>query len=461
MTEKVVTIPHWIRLKIKREYFLYLLVLLIPFQQRMYKFFKNVSASLVNPDWHLPVYFEIHLDAFISDFVLLSLIFWCLKKGMEWRSFWEGENKFLSLFLLFALASIVNSSFALYPIHYWRWMHLVLPAFLCFFLRRTYLEEGSFKKIAQIAVVISLIECAIALPQYFVQHSLGLKGLGEATLIATNYVGSNFPMADGSVWIFDKIFHVIRERNFVLRASGTLTHPNILGGFMVFGLLMTYYIYGVSKKRFALSFAILLQIFCLFITYSRAAIFSAALMTIFWIVLTAWREKKLSSLIWVSAGSALLCFCLLYPQIFQRGGIISYNVVAQNSDGLRMVVKNVGLEMFKAHPFLGVGFNNYMLAFATYGPGLPATYIHNVFLHLGVEVGLFGVLSFVVFCGMVFIKGWKNRHKPEAVVCLCVFVALLMIGLVDFYPLCQQEIRLIFFLMAGLLVSYPTAYIRR
>ena len=275
MTEKVAAIPNWIRLKIKPEYFLYLLVLLIPFQQRMYKFFKNFSASLVNPDWNVPVYFEIHLDAFISDFVLLGLIFWCLKKGMEWRSFWEGENKFLSLFLLFALASIVHSSFALYPIHYWRWMHLVLPAFLYFFLRRTQLEEGSFKKMAQIVLVISLIECLIAIPQYFVQHSLGLKGLGEATLIATHYVGSNFPMADGSVWIFDKIFHVIRERTFVLRASGTLTHPNILGGFMVFGLLMTYYIYGVSKKRLALSLAILLQTFCLFITYSRAAIFTA------------------------------------------------------------------------------------------------------------------------------------------------------------------------------------------
>ena len=136
-------------------------------------------------------------------------------------------------------------------------------------------------------------------------------------------------------------------------------------------------------------------------------------------------------------------------------------MVAQNSDGLRMEVKNVGLEMFKAHPFLGVGFNNYMLAFGTFGPGLPATYIHNVFLHLGVEVGLFGVLSFLAFCWMVLIKGWKNRHKPEAVACLCVFVGLLMIGLVDFYPLCQQEIRLIFFLMAGLLASYSTGYSRQ
>jgi hypothetical protein len=452
MTEKVAAIPSGVKLKIKPEYFLYLLVFLIPFQQRLYKFLRPFSLSFIDPSWNVPGYFEVHLDAFISDFVLLGLIFWCLKK-VQWRSFWEGESKYLSLFLFFALASIVNSGFATYPIPYWRWLHLALPAFLFFFLSRTHLEEGSFRKIAKITMCVALVECAIAILQYFVQHSLGLKGLGEPTLIATNYIGANFPMADGSIWIFDRFFHGVRESTFVLRASGTLTHPNILGGFMVFGLLMTYYVYGVSKKRGWLSFAILLQTFCLFITYSRSAIFTAALMTLVWIVMTSLREKKLSSLIWVSAGGALLCLALLYPQIFHRGGIVSYNVVSQSSDTLRMTVADVGLAMFKAHPFLGVGFNNYMLAFSRFAKDIPATYIHNVYLHLGVEVGLFGALSFLTFCLLVLIRGWKSRHKPEVLTGLCIFMGLLVIGLADFYPLCQQEIRLVFFLAAGLLVS--------
>ncbi len=454
MTEKVVIAPSRAWLKIKLEHLLYLLVLLIPFQQRLYKGLKHFSASLINSNWHVPEYFEIHLDAFISDFVLLGLIYWCLKKALvSWRVFWERENKYLSLFLLVALGSIMHSDFASYPIPYWRWMHLALPAFLFFFLSRTQL--GSFKKIAQISMAIALIECAIAIPQYFIQHSLGLKGLGEPTLIATNYLGANFPMADGSVWIFDKIFHGIRAHDFVLRASGTLPHPNVLGGFMVFGLLMTYYIYGVSQKRGWISVAILLQTFCLFITYSRSAIFVAAFTTVVWIGLAWWREKKLSSLFWVSAGSALLCLSLLYPQIFHRGGIVSYNEVAQNSDALRMTVHDVGLAMFKAHPLLGVGFNNYMLAFPNFAQGIPATYIHNVYLHLGVEVGLFGLLSFIIFCCLIFARGWRNRHQPEVMTCLCIFMGLLLIGTADFYPLCQQEIRLIFFLIAGFLVQNP------
>lgn len=454
MVEKVAETISWIRLRIKAEYFLYLLVLVLPFQQRIYKFLKKVSVSLVNPEWHVPGYFEIHLDAFISDVVLLGLVFWCLKKAaIGWKSFWDGESKYLSLFLLIALASIINSSFASYPLQYWRWMHLVLPAFLFFFLSQIRIEEGSFTKIAKIVFSVALIECAIAICQYFVQHSLGLKGLGEPTLIATNYLGSNFPMADGSIWILDRFFHGIRENAFVIRASGTLPHPNILGGFMVFGLMMTYHIYGLSKRRGWLSLAILLQIFCLFTTYSRAAIFAAALTTLIWVAFTTWREKKLTSLIWVSAGSFLLSLGLLYPQIFHRGGIVSYNVVAQSSDALRMTVQDVGMAMFKAHPFFGVGFNNYMLAFASFAKGLPDTYIHNVYLHLGVEIGLFGLLSLLMFCFLVFLKGWKNRSQPEVLTCLCIFIGFLTIGLVDFYPLCVQQTRLIFFLTAGLIAS--------
>lgn len=446
----------WVKSKIRSDFFLILLVFLIPFHQRFYKFLQTVSRSFVNPSWQVPEYFEIHLDTFLSDFILIGLILWCLKKGMVgWNSFWQGETKYLSLFLFFALASVVNSSFASYPIPYWRWIHLALPAFLFFFLSGVRLEEGIFKKIAKIVLVTALIECVIAIAQYFVQHSLGLKGLGEPTLIGRNYLGPHFPMADGSIWILDHFFHGIRDKAFVLRACGTLTHPNVLGGFMVFSLLMTYYLYGQSQRRAALSLAILLQTFVLFITYSRSAIFAAAITTLIWIALTTWREKKLTTLIGVAAGSFLLSLGLLYPQMFHRGGIVSYNVVSQNSDALRLTVQDVGIAMFKAHPFLGVGFNNYMLAFKTYAEGgaLPATYIHNVYLHLGVEVGLFGVLSFLIFCLFILIKGWKNRHRPEVLTCLCIFLGFLAIGLVDFYPLCIQQGRLIFFLAAGFIAA--------
>lgn len=435
---------------------LLLLCVLIPFQPRFYKFLQSFSVSLINPGWKIPEYFEVHLDVFISDFVILLLVFYGLKKGfLHWKSFWEGENKFLSLFLLISLASIVNSPFATYPLPYWRWMHLVVPAFLFFLLSRYRVEKGSFSKIAKAVVAVSLLECAIAIPQYFLQHSLGLKFLGEPTLIGRHYLGSNFPMSDGSVWIFDRLFYGVRDHLFVIRAYGTLPHPNILGGVMVLGLMMTYYLWGQGKKRGLLSGAIVLQVFCLFITYSRSALYAAGFVTVLWILLTSLREKKISTLLWVTGGSFLLCLGLLYPQLFERGGIVSYNAVAQSSDALRLTVQDVGIAMLRAHPFLGIGFNNYMLAFPTFAQGqsMPATYIHNLYLHLGVEVGILGVLLFAIFCFLVLKKGWEHRQSPEVLTCLCIFVAFLCIGLVDFYPLCAQQARVIFFLIAGLVAA--------
>jgi O-antigen ligase len=452
--------PYFARLRdsFKVEFYLILLVcLFIPFQQRLYKFLKPISLSLIHTSWQIPEYFEVHLDAFISDVVILSLIFCCLKKGMvHWRSFfWEGERKYLSLFLLFSLASIVNSSFAGYPLLYWRWMHLVLPSFLFFFLSQSQMEKRSFRKIAQVVLAAALIECAIAIPQYFIQHSLGLGWLGEPTLISRHYLGSNFPMSDGSIWIFDRFFHGIRENLFVIRAYGTLPHPNILGGVMVFGLLMTYYLFGLGKKRGWLGFALFLQVFCLFITYSRSALYAAGIATVLWVVLTSWKEKKIPSLLWIAGGSFLLCLGLLYPQLFERGGVVSYNSLVQSSDGLRLTVQDVGLAMFRAQPFFGIGFNNYMLAFKTFteGQSLPATYIHNLYLHLGVEVGIFGVMAFLAFCSLVLKKGWNQRERPEIVASLSIFVAILCIGLADFYPLCAQQARLIFFLITGLIIA--------
>jgi len=434
-----------------------LLCFFIPFQQRFYKFLKPISLSLIHQAWQIPHYFEIHLDAFISDFMILALILYCLKKGrIQWKSFfWEGERKYLSLFLFFSLASIASSSFAAYPLPYWRWMHLALPAFLFFYLSRSELGEGSFGKISKVVLAASLIECAIAIPQYFIQHSLGLAWLGEPTLISRHYLGSNFPMPDGSVWIFDRFFHGIRENLFVLRAYGTLPHPNILGGVMVFSLLMTYYLFGLGKRRGWLGIAIVLQVFCLFITYSRSALYAGGIATFVWIFLTAWRERKIPSLFWIAGGSFILSLGLLYPQLFERGGIVSYNSVVQSSDELRLVIQDVGLAMLRAHPFLGVGFNNYMLVLKTFTQGqpVPPTYIHNLYLHFGAEVGIFGVSAFLAFCFLILRKGWNQRQRPEMVTSLSIFIAVLCIGLVDFYPLCTQQTRLIFFLVAGLIAA--------
>jgi O-antigen ligase len=213
----------------------------------------------------------------------------------------------------------------------------------------------------------------------------------------------------------------------------------------------------LGKWRRWISLAIMCQLFCLFITYSRSALFAWALTTAVWVVFTSIKEKKLNPLFWVAAGSFLTCLGLLYPQLVQRGGVVASSAIAQGSDAFRLTLHDIGLSMLKAHPWLGVGYNNYMLSFHNFiqGQPIPANYLHNIYLHLGVEVGILGLASFLLFCFFILKKGWKNRNDPAVLTCSCIIGAFLAIGLVDHYPLCDQASRIIFFLAAGVISVCP------
>lgn len=437
------------------QYALFCLVALIPFQPRYYKCLRTFSASLINHNWNLPSYFERHVDLFIADFFLLGILMLGAFRIRSWKSMlWDGEKKYLTIFLLTSLVSIIHSHQPLYLLHYWRLVHLILPAGLFFIFRDSL--PFSFQKLAKVVVSVTLLEAVIAITQYFVQHSLGLKALGEPTLIARQFIGPSVPISDGSVWIFDRIFHPLRHHSFILRASGTLSHPNILGGILVFGLCMSYYLYTqISKRRIWLGFVIAIQLFALFITYSRSALYMWAMVTGLWILVTSWKEKKLSSLLFVTGGFFLLSLALLYPQLFARGGVVSYTQVSEGSDVQRLALHQIGWAMIKGHPWFGVGFNSYMLALQALfeHQATEIAYLHNAYLHLAAEIGIPGLFAFLLFCSFVVKAGWLHRQKPEVLVSLCIFLAFLGVGLVDHYPVCDLSSKLIFFLSAGLIKS--------
>jgi hypothetical protein len=429
-------------------YCLLLLAALIPFQHRYYQWLKDFSRSLIDVSWGLPAYFEINVDLFVADLLIVALFLVCHK--VSWKSFlWEGARKYLSLFLLIALVSIFTSSLPTYPLHYWRWLHVALPAGLF------YLVGGrgkiDFSLLAKVIVLASLLEAGIAIAQYFTQHSLGLKLLGEPTLISRHDVGPRIPVADGAIWIGDHFFHGPRDRSFILRASGTLPHPNILGGMMVFGLLMTYYLYECARKKIGWAVAIFVQLFCLFVTYSRSALYALVATTVLW----ALCQKKLSLLFLVVGSGFAVCVALLYPQLFERGGVISYTVLAQVSDMQRVALHEIGWQMMGAHPVVGVGFNSYMIAFQGMfeKTAQDIAYLHNIYLHLAAEIGLPGLLAFLVFCALVVKRGWQLRSRLEVWAPLSVFVAFLGIGLADHYPICDISSKLAFFLTGGLIYA--------
>lgn len=114
-------------------------------------------------------------------------------------------------------------------------------------------------------------------------------------------------------------------------------------------------------------------------------------------------------------------------------------------------MQSVATLVLRDHPWVGVGFNNYLRAFAAYAKSsevFPVA-VHNIYLLTAVETGLIGVGLFVLFCLSIIYRAWQMHQSLEGRTLLAIFLAFLAIGFVDFYPVNIQQIRLIFFLTAG------------
>lgn len=138
---------------------------------------------------------------------------------------------------------------------------------------------------------------------------------------------------------------------------------------------------------------------------------------------------------------ALTCILLLQAMPFLGGSAsgststvtrLGQNLVTDNNTRVRFLFWGVGLEMLRAHPFLGVGGNNYEAAFpvarARFAANHPGSslvgmneqflnvYAHNEYLQLLAELGLIGFALFVVLCLGFVVNFWHAlKHRKQSV----------------------------------------------
>lgn len=439
-------------------------VFFIPLQRRFCKVFRGFSESLVDPSWNLPGIFEKNVALFVTDFPILVLFFGFLYLGrVKWRELlFQNDNKYLIMLVAVAFLSIAGSAHPFYALHYIRLVHFILPVLLfCFLSTRLIDTENLGRKIFQVVLAVALFECFVGITQYFRQDSLGLKLLGEQSLTSRHVSGAGFPMSDGSLWLLDRFFNIHRKAQTVIRAYGTLPHPNVFGGFLVLSLLGTFFLFQEARRKRWLICAIVLQIFTLFITYSRSALFAFALGSLAFLILAYLRKEKIGALAATVFAGSVACIVLLYPQLFERGGVVSYNPVVRSADVGRLVYQQTGTQMIKDHPLLGVGFDNYLIEMGRH-PGSQGFFVHNIYVFLGAELGLIGIALFLWFILRILKKGWEGKADPVIAVSLAIFSAFLFVGFCDFYLIWHQSGRLMFFLVAGLInQSSQTKNLRR
>jgi len=429
---------------------LVLTVFALPIEHKYDKPLRHLSTSLLKPEFHLPHYFEKNIYFYASDIAAIFLFFLALfafriplRKLLS-----ERGAPFLWLFLITVTLSIVFSPLAAYATLYTRLLPL-LSSCLLFAI----LASAHEQKLPLTQILLATLICAatfqsiLAIAQYFSQAHFGLRLLGEAP----QPIGV-FLCPQKTRWWIDHLFHYQTTNTMLFRASGTLPHPNVLGGFLALSLLASYPFFPRYGKFLAPLFS--LQFFAMTLSFSRSALFGWALGTAFWFFRAKLSPNRL--LASTIAITLILTSALLFEQYSGRGGVVNYNRLAQNSDAIRLKAQATSMTILKEHPLLGVGYQQFSHAYPP--PYAPP---HNIYLLIASETGLLSLLTFLAFLGIIFIRALRAPSTPWLTTPSAMFIALLFIGCCDFYPLSFQQGRLLFFLTAGLLALETTRATQR
>ena len=361
----------------------------------------------------------------------------------------------LVVFLLFAAFSIAfaySQELAVY--NFIRLILLVLVA-----LAIGQLVRGGVVKIRTIFTVIAasaVFQSLIGIFQFLKQSNLGLGFLGESTL------GPNIGGAA----------KIIVEGVPILRAYGTFPHPNVLGAFLILGLMSLYYLWMKSTNNESITngrifvnsnfirdslmgFCFFIIFFGLLLTFSRTAWFITAIiiLTIIGYSLLAKtyrRRAVLLLIILVAIGYILVA--IFRPYILPRARVsTSEPAVVQ-----RLEYNKLGLEISKKFP-RGIGIGNQVLSSVKNGfyeqLGMDKVWqwqpIHNIYLLMASEIGVLGLAAFLVFLFPLFLNpNFKNLGFPKVML-----ISLLVFGFFDHFLWTLQPGRLMLWLVIGILLA--------
>lgn len=317
-------------------------------------------------------------------------------------------------------------------------------AFLIFLFVADYVD--SEKKINNTIILLLLggsIQIIFGLYQWNFKQDLGLYFFGEMGLTPEK-------------WAEEPI----------VRVGGLIGHPNAFATYLT--IILPFCITFLLKDRkmiikIASLVYLIAGMFALIATQSRGGWlgFGIAFILSFSIFLIT--SKKFHLRLWPYMLMLIISLSVI--------GFLSYDVIEKRiliddrgSAAARIPMMIDALNVIEDNPLLGVGMNNYALVIHTYDKtGIhrewQATTVHNLFLLIAAESGLFAMVAFILFWLLILRKVFNLlmlEKKDFILLALAFFMSLVgffIIHQVDpsyrFYPAIQRLIWLI----AGLIIA--------
>ena len=359
---------------------------------------------------------------YLTDVLILSLfIFWVNTKPKIGRR----TIVWIISFLLFAFINVSlakNTGAALY-----KWIKIFEFAFFGYYLSS--LKGLDIKRQIILPLSISILFfSSVGILQFLKQGALGgpLYFLGERS----------FSPSSPGIALVD-----IGGTQY-LRAYSTFSHPNSFAGFLVTGLILLTF----SKESRRLKMLVFtLGLTALFLSFSLGALLGLAVVLLFYLITrisTRILKKSLIAIIFLSI------FLSMAQAIYSKGYLRAGNLPEDIHN--RLVLAGAAGKLFSFSPVWGVGLNNFIVRLPEIklvtGVSWWLQPVHNIFLLVLTETGIFGLLLFTY---LLTTAGAASAKKGKILFGLAI-IFIVVTGLVDHYWLTLQQNQLLASLILGL-----------
>ncbi len=396
-------------------------------------------------------FFSVIRTGQISNFkFLISKQFQNLKPQFQKPDF------YLILLIIISAVSIKNSDDLV--ISWYRWLKLVEFSILYWYLSTYALKKFGLFHTFLVIAFSGLLQAIVGIIQFSRQSSIGLKYFGES-LINTDLPGiASFYVTGGAR---------------VIRAYGTAPHPNVLATFFLLSIFAFYFVYLYSRlhsehppfkdwwDKFMLA-SYCVTLFAFFATFSRTVIF-------IWLALFCIRVAIIFSVkhyravfgtkvgkvrlraILIAGFAVIVLFSGLYYE-----EIISRLTISGEDQSVQLRAFYTKQALSWDINYFGVGIGNFINWMVHKNPSLPFhAYqpVHNIYLLIYSEIGIFGLVAFLGFLFFV-LKDFVSRTKLKKSYnfsLLFLFISLIFVGFFDHMFMTLQQGSLIFWITLGVL----------
>jgi O-antigen ligase len=222
--------------------------------------------------------------------------------------------------------------------------------------------------------------------------------------------------------------------------------------------------------RFIAIWALLVSLLSVVFTYSRGGFLALSAALLVWFFIYPPGIKYLPLLIIVGVVILMLIPQEYMDRIFSLRQLISGSSVGFKTEDTafrgRVSETLAAVEMIKKHPFLGVGFNNYMVNYQKYAksiglaPNASERAAHDLYLEVVAETGLIGLTTFLLLIGVVardIINTWKKLRtaKRDELAAMVAAIGVSFLGYLFAAIFIHSAFPRYFWLLIGICMALP------